>query len=170
MCFAGFWEMRKGEDEIIKSCAILTCGPNDMMAQLHNRMPVILDPKQFDWWMTGKTKSAEASFPEEGPVALRTHPRAPPSAGDLPALGTSRITSRSMRKAGLCVGVLLIAVVECLLDRAAGEVVLCEEAIVAVVVRLHELHAALFALRHFHCDDRSVRRDHRLRFETADER
>ena len=26
------------------------------MAELHNRMPVILDPETFDWWMTGSTE------------------------------------------------------------------------------------------------------------------
>jgi putative SOS response-associated peptidase YedK len=26
------------------------------MAKLHNRMPVILDPQDIDWWITGKTE------------------------------------------------------------------------------------------------------------------
>ncbi|HEX2244275.1 MAG TPA: SOS response-associated peptidase family protein, partial [Gammaproteobacteria bacterium] len=31
----------------------VTTEVNEMMAKLHNRMPVILDPEDFDWWMTG---------------------------------------------------------------------------------------------------------------------
>jgi putative SOS response-associated peptidase YedK len=27
-----------------------------MMSALHNRMPVILDPQDYDWWMTGRTE------------------------------------------------------------------------------------------------------------------
>jgi putative SOS response-associated peptidase YedK len=56
MGFAGVWERWQGEEEMIESCAIITCAPNEMMAQLHNRMPVILDPEHFDWWMTGGSR------------------------------------------------------------------------------------------------------------------
>ena len=30
--------------EVVTSCAIVTCAPNELMAALHDRMPVILDP------------------------------------------------------------------------------------------------------------------------------
>jgi putative SOS response-associated peptidase YedK len=53
MAFAGLWEPWQAEDETIESCAIITTEPNELMARLHNRMPVILDPQDFDWWMTG---------------------------------------------------------------------------------------------------------------------
>jgi putative SOS response-associated peptidase YedK len=29
-------------------CTIITCRPNEVMAPLHNRMPVILDPADYD--------------------------------------------------------------------------------------------------------------------------
>jgi putative SOS response-associated peptidase YedK len=32
--------------------------PSDLMAKLHNRMPVILQPEHFDWRMTGQTEEA----------------------------------------------------------------------------------------------------------------
>jgi putative SOS response-associated peptidase YedK len=44
------WER---EDEIIQSCSVVTTEVNELMAQLHDRMPVILDPEHFDWWMAG---------------------------------------------------------------------------------------------------------------------
>ncbi len=56
MVFAGLWKSWKGQDQTIESCAIITTKANEMMAQLHNRMPVILDAQHFDWWMTGRTE------------------------------------------------------------------------------------------------------------------
>ena len=49
--FAGLWETWcSPEDEEIESCTIITCEPNDLIAQVHNRMPVILDSQTcWDW-------------------------------------------------------------------------------------------------------------------------
>ena len=33
------------------SCTVLTCAPNDAMAEIHNRMPVILDEKDWSKWL-----------------------------------------------------------------------------------------------------------------------
>jgi putative SOS response-associated peptidase YedK len=54
--FAGLWETRNVEDEIVETCAIVTTESNDMMAQLHDRMPVILAPENFDRWVAGPTE------------------------------------------------------------------------------------------------------------------
>ncbi len=51
--YAGLWETVNDGDKIVESCAIITTEPNELMSRLHNRMPVILDPEHFDWWMTG---------------------------------------------------------------------------------------------------------------------
>jgi putative SOS response-associated peptidase YedK len=41
--FAGLWESRRVEDDSrLESCTIITCEPNTLMAELHDRMPVIL--------------------------------------------------------------------------------------------------------------------------------
>lgn len=40
----------------IESCTIITTDANEMMAGLHNRMPVILDPQDYDWWIEGDVK------------------------------------------------------------------------------------------------------------------
>jgi len=39
LAFAGLWASWKGEDQVIESCTIITSTANDMMAELHNRMP-----------------------------------------------------------------------------------------------------------------------------------
>lgn len=54
MVMAGLWARWKdlnSGDEIL-SCTILTCRSNDMMAQLHNRMPVILHEKDWPKWLS----------------------------------------------------------------------------------------------------------------------
>ena len=49
--FAGLWEAWQGDEKPIESCTILTTDANDLMAPIHNRMPVILDAKDFDRWL-----------------------------------------------------------------------------------------------------------------------
>jgi putative SOS response-associated peptidase YedK len=49
MSLAGIWTAwRAGSLEEQRSLSILTTAANDFMSQIHNRMPVILEPKQFD--------------------------------------------------------------------------------------------------------------------------
>lgn len=50
--FAGLWENWQSPDgSEIKSATIITTEPNTMMAKLHNRMPVILHPDDYDRWL-----------------------------------------------------------------------------------------------------------------------
>jgi len=35
----------------VLSCTILTCGPNEVMAELHDRMPVILAENDWPKWL-----------------------------------------------------------------------------------------------------------------------
>jgi putative SOS response-associated peptidase YedK len=49
--FAGLWEEWEREGEVIESCAIITTEANDLMAEYHDRMPVILNPKDYDLWL-----------------------------------------------------------------------------------------------------------------------
>ena len=50
--FAGLWEWWKGgEDGPVESCTIITTTPTAVTAPIHNRMPVILDPADYDRWL-----------------------------------------------------------------------------------------------------------------------
>jgi putative SOS response-associated peptidase YedK len=50
--FAGLWERwTKGGGEPLDTCTIITTTPNDLIAGLHDRMPVILPPDQFAEWL-----------------------------------------------------------------------------------------------------------------------
>jgi putative SOS response-associated peptidase YedK len=46
--FAGLWEAWAKGEEPVESCTILTTEANDLMRPLHDRMPVILDVKDYD--------------------------------------------------------------------------------------------------------------------------
>jgi putative SOS response-associated peptidase YedK len=49
---AGLWEhWQDPAGNELESCTILTCAPNELMADLHDRMPVILDPNDYDRWL-----------------------------------------------------------------------------------------------------------------------
>jgi putative SOS response-associated peptidase YedK len=62
--FAGLWEHWKSDDgEVINSCTILTTEPNDLMRPVHNRMPVIIDPKDYDLWLDTEVKTPELLQP-----------------------------------------------------------------------------------------------------------
>ena len=50
--FAGLWEQWKPpEGEPLETCTVITTEPNDLMAPIHNRMPVILSPASYDQWL-----------------------------------------------------------------------------------------------------------------------
>ena len=51
LALAGLWEGWKGPDGLIESCTILTTAANDLIAQIHDRMPVILPPEVYDLWL-----------------------------------------------------------------------------------------------------------------------
>jgi putative SOS response-associated peptidase YedK len=56
--FAGLWERWKGPDEtVLESCTILTTEANAVVAELHDRMPVILSPETYGTWLDPELKA-----------------------------------------------------------------------------------------------------------------
>lgn len=54
--FAGLWETWKpAEGPPVSTCTVLTTEPNALMGPIHNRMPVILDPKDEAAWLDPET-------------------------------------------------------------------------------------------------------------------
>ena len=50
--FAGLWEKWTGPDgSELESATILTVEPNELMAPIHNRMPLILAPEDYGVWL-----------------------------------------------------------------------------------------------------------------------
>jgi putative SOS response-associated peptidase YedK len=48
---AGLWEHWEGPDGPVESSSIITTDANELMEPLHNRMPVILRPDDYDAWL-----------------------------------------------------------------------------------------------------------------------
>ena len=50
--FAGLWDRWKdASGNWIRTCSILTTTPNAVTSAIHDRMPVILDPGNYDLWL-----------------------------------------------------------------------------------------------------------------------
>ncbi len=62
--FAGLWERweREGTDPV-ESCTILVTNANDLVAPIHDRMPVILDPPDHKHWIDPKVRDPERLLP-----------------------------------------------------------------------------------------------------------
>ena len=60
--FAGLWDFWKDESgRGIETCSILTTTPNAVTAAVHDRMPVILDPHHYDFWLDPGMKDVRAA-------------------------------------------------------------------------------------------------------------
>jgi len=55
MAFAGLWEIWWDKDvpdaEAVRTCAIVTTGANELMAPIHDRMPVVLADENWTAWL-----------------------------------------------------------------------------------------------------------------------
>nr|WP_269808450.1 SOS response-associated peptidase family protein [Sinorhizobium mexicanum] len=51
---AGIWETWRNPetDEDIRTFCVVTCTPNEMMAAIHDRMPVILYREDYERWLS----------------------------------------------------------------------------------------------------------------------
>src|SRR5262249_53979025 len=58
--FAGLWERWKKGETPIETFTIITGEPNSLAAELHDRMPVILDPDDYDTWL----RASDTSIPQ----------------------------------------------------------------------------------------------------------
>jgi putative SOS response-associated peptidase YedK len=82
MALAGVWENWKSSaGEWVRSFAIVTTEPNELCAQLHNRMPVVLAPGAWPAWLGEEPadeallKSLLVPYPSDGMIAWPVSPR-----------------------------------------------------------------------------------------------
>jgi putative SOS response-associated peptidase YedK len=75
--FAGLWERwSPAQGEAVESCTILTTSPNELIARLHDRMPVIVPRARFAEWLAespldaGAAAALLAPFPADGMEAV----------------------------------------------------------------------------------------------------
>ncbi len=51
--FAGLWDVWTKKENPLLTCTIITCAPNELVGNFHNRMPVILPKENYHEWLTG---------------------------------------------------------------------------------------------------------------------
>jgi putative SOS response-associated peptidase YedK len=62
--FAGLWEHWEGpQGEIKETCTILTTEANDLLRPIHNRMPVMVPPQEYDLWLDPSLDTASQLLP-----------------------------------------------------------------------------------------------------------
>jgi putative SOS response-associated peptidase YedK len=76
--FAGLWDRWKAPDgSPIESCTILTTEANPLLSEIHDRMPVILSPSDYDLWLdpgiTAPARLADLLKPFD-PRQMRVYP------------------------------------------------------------------------------------------------
>jgi putative SOS response-associated peptidase YedK len=89
--FAGLWESWEGPDHAaIESCTILTTEANELVRPIHDRMPVIVAPADYERWLDPGVQGAEAvrpllrPYPSEAMTAYPVGPRVNSPAHDDP--------------------------------------------------------------------------------------
>ena len=78
--FAGLWETwsAKESDETIQSTTLITTAANESMAEVHHRMPIVLQPDTADRWLAGDEQiiadvAANSPVLQAWPVAKRVN-------------------------------------------------------------------------------------------------
>jgi len=64
MAFAGLWaawrDTNERDGDWLRSCAIVTTNANDTIAPLHDRMPVVLEERDWDQWLDPTATDSDA--------------------------------------------------------------------------------------------------------------
>ena len=69
MGMAGLWETwRSPAGERIQSFTIITTQPNELCAELHNRMPVVLKPEVWPAWRGKQPTTVRDLKSDAGPL------------------------------------------------------------------------------------------------------
>jgi putative SOS response-associated peptidase YedK len=74
--FAGLWSTWRDKEagNNLLSCTMVVTKPNDFVAEVHDRMPVMLEAKEFEQWVSGDTKDATALMKPAGERVLQKWP------------------------------------------------------------------------------------------------
>ena len=57
--FAGVWDQWRHAGRSITSCAIITTTANELLAKIHQRMPVILGAESYDLWLSEESRAPD---------------------------------------------------------------------------------------------------------------
>ena len=80
LTIAGLWDEwhNKANGETLKSCAMIITKPNEFVAEVHDRMPVLLTEKDFEPWLSGEVglellRPASNDLLQRWPVSRRVN-------------------------------------------------------------------------------------------------
>ncbi|MFW6232478.1 MAG: SOS response-associated peptidase, partial [Bacteroidota bacterium] len=65
--FAGLWDVWNKGEEPLTTATIITTVPNEMISDIHNRMPAIIMPEHRELWLSTETVSIEMLLAAIGP-------------------------------------------------------------------------------------------------------
>ena len=76
LALAGVWDRWTDRDtgEVVESCAVVTTEPNALMADIHDRMPVVVAPDERDVWLGGTPEDARHVMRSYDPDAMTAWP------------------------------------------------------------------------------------------------
>jgi putative SOS response-associated peptidase YedK len=75
MAMGGLWESWISPDGgILRTCAIVTTGPNALMRPIHDRMPVILAPQHWQAWLSAPPEEVSGLLLPYSAEAMRAWP------------------------------------------------------------------------------------------------
>ena len=89
---AGLWERWGEGDDALESCTIVTTEANDLMASLHDRMPVILAAENYDLWLDPRQHDRD-----------RLEALLCPYAGDMQAKPVSKLVNNPRNESPDCI-------------------------------------------------------------------
>ncbi|MEP0912187.1 SOS response-associated peptidase [Leptolyngbya sp. GB1-A1] len=73
--FAGLWEHWESADGEIESCTIVTTEANHLLRSIHHRMPVILQPEDYEQWLDPQVQEGDRLqhllYPDEDKTFIR---------------------------------------------------------------------------------------------------
>jgi putative SOS response-associated peptidase YedK len=80
LTIAGLWDewTDKENGKTLKSCTMIITEPNEFVAEVHDRMPVLLAEKDYEPWLSGKAglellKPAAEDVLQKWPVSKRVN-------------------------------------------------------------------------------------------------
>lgn len=75
MALAGLWESWKSPDgEILRTCCVVTTGPNEVMQPIHDRMPVIVPPERWQDWLAAPVEAIDGLVAPYSAEAMQAWP------------------------------------------------------------------------------------------------
>jgi putative SOS response-associated peptidase YedK len=88
---AAIWENRRmpGTEEWMRTFAVITCPANDLVSQIHDRMPVIVPPKAYERWLANiepDPRDVIVTYPSESMRIWRISTRVNKPENDDPAI------------------------------------------------------------------------------------